>query len=172
MGEAGALQNGYFAAHRVDGIHHIAEGGKIDGADRFGQDEEVVRRHAAAGGEEGDALFGRLHLAHPERLFRREHLAVAVGEGDAVSVEEVEGADARAGEGLCAVSAHAAQPEHRHAGCGERFHRLLAEQGARAGEAFAVVVVVKCVHGESVALLGAAVNGRRSNSCIFWKDLL
>ena len=105
-----------------------------------------MRRHAAAGGEEGDALLRRFRFAQADRFIRRKHLAVAVGEGDKVPVHKVERADARTRQCLGAVAAHAAQPEHRHAGCGERLHRLLPEESARAGESLPVVFVVKIVH--------------------------
>ena len=151
-------QRGIDLAARAHGTHHrdiaaeAAEeelhlrGQRIDRVDReieagFEQAVDAVALEELHPGEEGSGgidfahSFGdHLRLGAAEGRGERGELAVAVGEFEAVAVDEGEGADSGAGELFGGVGADAADAEHQHVGAAEPLQLLFSEQEAGAFE--------------------------------------
>ena len=68
---------------------------------------------------------------------QREDLTVEVREADRIVVDQLEGADAASAQGLKGIAAHPAEAEYGHAGAGEPFHALRAEEHPCSGKLIA-----------------------------------
>ena len=75
-----------------------------------------------------DPLFGSVHLQLTQRVMGGDDLPVDIGQTDPVVVNEINGTDAAAGQGLHRVTADAADAEDCHPGIFQPFHAGFAQQ--------------------------------------------
>ena len=78
-----------------------------------------------------NAVAGDLDLVLAHGFAGSQHLAVDVGQADFIVVDEVQRADAAAGQGFDGIAADAADAEYRHPGIVQFFHGLMAKQQFR-----------------------------------------
>ena len=100
-----------------------------------GRGDEVLHAvHLAARMDGGDALAQRRHLGLAQRVVQRLHLAVDVGFGDLVQVEQHQLCHATACQGLNRPRPDPTQPHDGDAGCAQAAVTRVAVQAAQAAE--------------------------------------
>ena len=72
--------------------------------------------HYQVGVDVQQPLGRHLHLQLAHRGMGGKNLTVDIGDGNGVAVDQIDGADAAAGQGLRRVTAHAADAENGHPG--------------------------------------------------------
>ena len=75
-------------------------------------------------------------LGHAQGGVQRQKLPVDVGGADGVVVDEIQGANAAAGQGFYHIAAHAAQTEHGHPDIFQFFHGIAAQKQLGSGKGF------------------------------------
>ena len=133
--QAGATaDNLLFGADGVDAVDDIVVGGEVEFVGIAHAVEEFVGAHLALGVDVVDALGRHIHLILAEGTYEGDDLAVEVGDGDLVVIDEVEGSDAAAGQGFDHIATHAAHAEDGDTAAREHLHGWRAEQHAGTGK--------------------------------------
>ena len=116
------------AGHGVDGVNDVVVPGKVELVGGVGRVECLVNVDVAVGVDLQNAVPRDLDFVFCHGLARCQDLAVQVRQADLVIVDQVQCADAAAGQRIDGVAADTADAEHRHPGVEQPVHALLAEQ--------------------------------------------
>jgi hypothetical protein len=98
--------------------------------------EEVQDLDLAVGIDLKYPFLGDLGLKFTQIAFQGQKLAVKIGVPNPIEVHEAEAADAGTGQGLCGISSHRTQADHRDKGPLEPLKSLVPEECPQTDEAF------------------------------------
>ena len=104
------------AGNGVDGIHHIIILAEVKQRRRLGRIKGFVGVYNDIGAYILDALLRHIHLVLPHGFAGGEDLAVQVCQANSIIVDEIQRANAAAGQCLHGIAAHAPNAKHRHTG--------------------------------------------------------
>jgi hypothetical protein len=130
-------------AHLVAGIDHHVHRARQPLRPVGRLDEVLHRLHPAGGVDLRDALLQRQHLGLAQRGLQRLHLAVDVGLGHVVQVDQHQAGHAAARQRLGSPGSHAADAHHRHPQAAQAGVGGVAVQAPQAAEAALQVDVVQ-----------------------------
>ena len=100
----------------IDGIHHIVILGEVEFCCRIRQEEGREGTDLAVRVNGEDPLFGGIHLQLADSMMGGNDLPVDIRQADPVMVNQINGADAAAGQGLHHMAAYTANAENGHPG--------------------------------------------------------